>query len=152
MYLACFEHGKLGVSWYFSWMIHLWILTESWEGVIRSSWYFHQTCGHITGIWQNNFSKIRPTILQIPRTKIFFKNGPLFAQKFAEFDEILHDDPAHEAHVLPKFEGSSLKFERMRAIQILLRKIIGIISPRTNNTFHMKWKVLIIDRNNLGWN
>ena len=150
MDFSCFIHGKLGVSWYFSWMIHLRILTESCQGIIRLASYFYQTCGHITGILKKNFSKIPLVVLQIPSIEFFFKNRPFFAQNLMKFDEILSDDPAHEAHVLPKFEGSSLKFERMRAIQILLRKIIGIISPRTNNTFHMKWKVLIIDRNNLG--
>ena len=48
-----------------------------------------------------------------------FGNRPFFAQKWANFGDILPDDPGIEAHILPKFEHCSSQFERMRAIQIL---------------------------------
>ena len=52
-----------------------------------------------------------------------FENQPFFAQKWSIFNEILTVNPRFEVHILAKSEGCILKIERMRASQILSRKI-----------------------------
>ena len=71
---------------------------------------FYLQCGHITGISQKIQQNSSGGSSDSAHTNLF-ENQPFFAQKLSIFYEIWLDDPAHEAHVFPKFEGHSMKFE-----------------------------------------